>query len=74
MEVSAWRRDSGGATIIAIEDGSALNWSEAAVLAGYLKNGKDKVPAIGHPRPRLRILLKCRRRSDAVSGALLPQP
>ncbi len=30
----------GGYTIIAIEDGWELNWSEAAVLAGYLKNGK----------------------------------
>ena len=30
----------GAYTIIAIDDGWDLNWSEAAVLAGYLKNGK----------------------------------
>jgi hypothetical protein len=30
----------GAYTIVAIEDGWDLNWSEAAVLAGYLKNGK----------------------------------
>ena len=37
----------GAYTIIAIEDGWDLNWSEAAVLAGYLKNGKKIIVGDG---------------------------